>query len=50
MLRPRTRNVEWVRGNVLEPPTYQEHLPGAVAAISCIGGFGSKEEMLRVCM
>ncbi len=37
-----------VRGNVLEPPTYQSQLVGASAVISCVGGFGSEEEMLKV--
>lgn len=45
---PWTREVEWVRGNILEPQTYQEHLKGAVAAISCVGGFGNQQEMLKV--
>ena len=45
---PWTRDVEWVRGNVLEPETYRRHLAGAVAAISCVGGFGNQQEMLRV--
>lgn len=40
--------VEWVRGNALEPRTYQHQLEGAVAAISCIGTFGSQDEMYKV--
>ncbi|GAX72766.1 hypothetical protein CEUSTIGMA_g222.t1 [Chlamydomonas eustigma] len=43
-----TREVEWVRGNVLEPKTYQSYLKGAVAAISCVGGFGNQEDMLKI--
>lgn len=45
---PWTQEVEWVRGNALEPRTYHDHLQGAYAAISCVGGFGSQAEMLRV--
>ena len=45
---PWTREVEWVRGNLLEPQTYRDQLVGAAAAISCVGGFGSQEEMLKV--
>lgn len=45
---PWTREVEWVRGNALEPQTYQHHLAGAVAAISCVGGFGNQQQMLKV--
>jgi len=37
-----------VRGNALEPRTYQDHLAGACAAISCVGGFGSQEVQLRI--
>ncbi len=33
---------------MLEPQTYQHHLSGSIAAISCVGGFGNKEEMLKV--
>ncbi|MEW5301789.1 MAG: hypothetical protein WDW38_008420 [Sanguina aurantia] len=40
--------VEWVRGNALEPQTYQHQLEGAVAAISCIGTFGSQDEMYKL--
>ncbi|EFJ48658.1 hypothetical protein VOLCADRAFT_60325, partial [Volvox carteri f. nagariensis] len=40
--------VEWVRGNALEPQTFARHLEGADAVVSCIGGFGTNEEMLKV--
>jgi hypothetical protein len=40
--------VEWVRGNALEPRTYQHLLPGAVGAISCVGGFGNTQQMIQV--
>lgn len=45
---PWTAGVEWARGNALEPRTYERLLPGALAAISCVGGFGSQSEMARV--
>jgi hypothetical protein len=45
---PWTADVEWARGNALEPRTYERLLPGALAAISCVGGFGSQSEMARV--
>jgi hypothetical protein len=45
---PWTDRVEWVRGSALEPRTYQHLLPGAMAAISCVGGFGSTQQMLQV--
>ncbi len=40
--------VEWARGNALEPQSYQHHLKGAIAVISCIGGFGSNAQQLKV--
>jgi hypothetical protein len=40
--------VTWARGNALEPATYAHHLQGALGAISCIGGFGNQEQMLKV--
>lgn len=43
-----TQDVEWARGNALEPRTYDRLLPGALAAISCVGGFGSQSEMQKV--
>lgn len=45
---PWTQQVEWIRANALEPMSYQHLLPGATAAISCVGGFGSQAQMLRV--
>ena len=42
------REVEWARGDALEPPTYSQHLRGALGAISCVGAFGSREHMRRV--
>ncbi|KAG2497539.1 hypothetical protein HYH03_004286 [Edaphochlamys debaryana] len=40
-------SVSWVRGNALEPQSFVEHLEGASAVISCVGGFGSQQEQLR---
>jgi hypothetical protein len=45
---PWVERVDWVRGSALEPRTYQHLLPGAMAAISCVGGFGSTAQMLQV--
>ena len=44
---PWTQEVEWVRGNLLEPQTYRDKIVGAAAAISCVGGFGNQAEMLK---
>src|SRR5690349_1034776 len=43
-----TQDVEWARGNALEPRTYERLLPGSLAAISCIGGFGTQSQMQQV--
>jgi len=43
-----TTEVDWVRGNALEPKSYEHHLEGAAAVISTVGAFGSQEAMLRV--
>eukprot|EP00879_Flechtneria_rotunda_P003521 GHRR01003752.1.p2 GENE.GHRR01003752.1~~GHRR01003752.1.p2 ORF type:complete len:312 (+),score=90.77 GHRR01003752.1:229-1164(+) len=43
-----TQDVEWCRGNALEPRTYQDILHGSLAAISCIGAFGSQAQMLKI--
>lgn len=45
---PWVREVQWVRGSALEPRTYQHLLPGAVGAVSCVGGFGSTAQMMQV--
>lgn len=45
---PWTKEVEWLKGNALEPQTYAHHLKGAAAVISCIGGFGNQEQMMKV--
>lgn len=46
--QPWVDRVDWVRASALEPRTYQSVLPGAVAAISCVGGFGNTQQMLQV--
>lgn len=43
-----SRDVEWARGDALEPPTYRAHLRGALGAVSCVGAFGSRERMRRI--
>mmetsp|Transcript_21028 Transcript_21028/g.58438 ORF Transcript_21028/g.58438 Transcript_21028/m.58438 type:complete len:314 (-) Transcript_21028:330-1271(-) len=42
-----TNEVDWVRGNALEPRSFEQHLEGAAAVISTVGAFGSQEAMLR---
>lgn len=45
---PWASSVQWVRGNALEPNTYQSYLDGALAVISCVGAFGTREQMLKI--
>lgn len=45
---PWVDRVEWVRGSALEPRSYEHLLPGAVGAVSCVGGFGSQAQMAQV--
>ncbi len=42
------QDVEYLRADALHPKTYEQQLPGAVGAISCIGGFGNNEQMRRI--
>ncbi|KAF5836117.1 hypothetical protein DUNSADRAFT_6370 [Dunaliella salina] len=42
-----TNEVDWVRGNALEPRSFEQHLEGSAAVISAVGAFGSQEAMLR---
>lgn len=42
-------SVEWQNGNAHNPSTYTETLKGAMAAVSCIGGFGSNDAMYQIC-
>jgi len=43
-----SKNVEWARGDALEPRSYAQHLAGALGAVSCVGAFGSRAAMRRV--
>ena len=37
-----------VQADALEPEQWREQLQGAVGVVSCLGGFGSNEFMLKV--
>jgi len=43
-----TEQVDWVRGDALDPRSYEEQLQGAVGAISAVGAFGSQKQMLKL--
>ncbi|KAL3163381.1 hypothetical protein ABBQ32_009766 [Trebouxia sp. C0010 RCD-2024] len=44
-----TSDVEWVSADALDPEQWREQLQGAVGVVSCLGGFGSNEFMLKIC-
>ncbi|GAQ83450.1 NAD(P)-binding Rossmann-fold superfamily protein [Klebsormidium nitens] len=43
------KHVDWIRGNVFEPPSWRHSLKDVQGVISCVGAFGSYETMKRVC-
>lgn len=38
-----------MQADAFEPEQWREQLQGAVGVVSCLGGFGSNEFMLKVC-
>ncbi|CAI5481697.1 unnamed protein product [Closterium sp. Yama58-4] len=42
------REVEWIKGDALNPSSWKQHLQGATGVVSCVGAFGSKEWMRRI--
>lgn len=41
-------NVVWVRGDLFDPSQWKESLEEVQAVISCVGGFGTNEQMRRI--
>lgn len=41
-------NVVWVRGDLFDPSRWQNSLEDVQAVISCVGGFGTNEQMKRI--
>lgn len=46
---PWTSEVEWVKADAFEPDQWRDQLQGAVGVVSCLGGFGSNDFMLKIC-
>lgn len=46
---PWTSQVEWAKGDVFDPASWQSQLQGAIGVISTLGGFGSNEFMYKIC-
>ncbi|KAK9816943.1 hypothetical protein WJX72_007264 [[Myrmecia] bisecta] len=42
-------SIDWVQADAFEPATYRDQLQGAVGVVSCLGGFGSNEQMFKIC-
>lgn len=45
---PWTSEVEWVKGDLFHPSQWRHTLDDISAVISCVGGFGSNEQMHRI--
>jgi nucleoside-diphosphate-sugar epimerase len=47
---PWINNVTWVRGDIFHPERWKDTIPleEVSAVISCVGGFGSDEQMLKI--
>ncbi|GBG70473.1 hypothetical protein CBR_g6602 [Chara braunii] len=45
---PWLKEVEWVRGDVFDPDVWRMQLRDASGVVSCIGGFGTNDEMRRI--
>lgn len=41
-------DVEWVKGDLFHPAQWRQTLDDASAVISCVGGFGSNEQMQKI--
>lgn len=44
-----TSEVEWISADAFEPEQWRDQLQGAVGVVSCLGGFGSNDFMLKIC-
>ncbi|CAI7805036.1 unnamed protein product [Closterium sp. NIES-53] len=42
------KEVEWIKGDALNPSSWKQHLQGATGVVSCVGAFGSNEWMRRI--
>lgn len=45
---PWCNDVEWVQGDLFQPSSWQSALRDVSAVISCVGGFGSNEQMQKI--
>ncbi|CAM9466405.1 unnamed protein product [Pylaiella littoralis] len=42
-------NVRWVQGDIFKPELYAAELSDATGVVSCVGAFGSNEQMEKIC-
>ncbi|KAG0557035.1 hypothetical protein M758_11G094500 [Ceratodon purpureus] len=45
---PWSNDVEWVKGDLFQPSNWRNTLDDVSAVISCVGGFGSNEQMQKI--
>ena len=48
VMRQQVKLLATMQADALEPEQWREQLQGAVGVVSCLGGFGSNEFMLKV--
>ena len=48
VLEPWSDEVEWVKGDLFHPASWRTALDDVSAVISCVGGFGSNEQMRKI--
>lgn len=48
VLQPWSDEVEWVKGDLFHPANWRTALDDVSAVISCVGGFGSNEQMRKI--
>ncbi|CAM6126909.1 unnamed protein product [Calypogeia fissa] len=45
---PWVKEVDWIRASVFDTEKWKDHLKEVTAVISCIGGFGSNSQMVKI--
>lgn len=48
VVEPWSNDVEWRKGDLFQPANWRNALEDVSAVISCVGGFGSNDQMLKI--
>lgn len=48
VVEPWSNDVEWVKGDLFHPSNWRHTLEDVSAVISCVGGFGSNDQMQKI--